>query len=152
MLRAPRQTLRVAPPRITLRAEAVIPEPWTGIDPPMNGVRVVVDALAGAGGFDVTLPGGARWTAGGKRWTYRDALGSVGGIVKAVVQDRRAKQAGLARVIVKGKNASLLLPDPSQVRTTVALGNAAECASIVWNGPSGPSPRCTGDARKLVCR
>ena len=152
LLRTPRQTLRVAPPRIKLRGDAIIPEPWMGVDPPVNGIRVVVDAVAGGGGFDVTLPGGPAWTTGHKRWTYRDALGSVAGIVKAVVQDRSARQAGLVRVIVKGRNATLVLPDPAHVRTTVVVGTATECASIVWNGPGGASPRCAGSATKLVCR
>src|SRR6266404_388368 len=70
VLRTPRQTLRVAPPRIRLRGEAIIPEPWTGVDPPANGIRVVVDAVAGGGGFDATLPGGPAWTTGHRRWTY----------------------------------------------------------------------------------
>src|SRR5439155_26657973 len=139
-------------PRIKARAEAVNPEPWMGVDPPANGIRVVVDAVAGGGGFDVTLPGGSRWTAGNKRWTYRDPLGSAGGIIKAVVQDRRARQAGLVRVIVKGKNATLVPPDPAAVRTTIVVGTAAECASVAWNGPGETPPRCTGSSTKLVCR
>jgi Right handed beta helix region len=152
VLGRPRLSLRASPARIKVRGEAVVPEPWTGIDPPANGIRIVVDAVAGGGGFDVTLPPGARWTAKGRKWSYRDPLGSVGGITKAIVQDRRTQQPGLARVIVKGHGGTLVLPDASATRTTIVLGSAGECASVVWNGPNGVPPRCRGDARRLVCR
>jgi hypothetical protein len=126
VLARPRLALRASPARIKVRGEAVIPEPWTGIDPPANGIRIVVEALAGAGGIDAVLPPGARWTAKGRKWTYRDATGSVAGITKAIVQDRRPRVAGFARVIVKGRGGTLVLPDPSsQVRTTVVLGTAS---------------------------
>jgi hypothetical protein len=152
VLGRPRQALRGAPARVGLRAEAVIPEPWIAVDPPAHGLRVVVDAVAGTGGFDAPLPPGSRWTTATKRWTYRDALGSVAGITKAVVQDKRARQPGLLRVVVKGHGGTLALPDPADARTTLVVGAASECASIRWNGPSGPSPRCRGDATRLVCK
>jgi hypothetical protein len=151
-LRQPRQTLRASPARLRLRAEAAIPEPWTGIDPAANGIRVVIDTVAGSGGLDVTLPGGPRWTRRGPRSTYRDPAGSVGGVTKAVIRDRRAQEPGLLRVVVRGRGGSLVLPDPSDVRTTLVLGTSDECAALVWNGPAGASPRCQGDARRLVCR
>ena len=34
---------------------------WLAVDPLANGLRLVVDALSGAGGVDITLPGGAAW-------------------------------------------------------------------------------------------
>jgi hypothetical protein len=148
----PRQTLRASPGRVKIRADAVIPEPWTGIDPPVNGIRVVVDAVAGGGGFDVTLPGGARWRTAKRRWAYVDPTGTVGGITKAIVLDRRAVGSGMLRVVVKGRPAALTLPPASATRTTFVLGDAAECAGITWNGPGGASPRCGGDAARLVCR
>jgi len=148
----PRQTLRAAPARIKLRADAVIPEPWAGIDPPANGIRVVVDSPTGPGGFDATLPGGAAWTAGTRRWTYRDPLGAVAGITKAVVQDRRPRVSGLVRVVVKGRGESLALPDVVAARTTLVVGTPAECASVVWGGPAAPSPRCRGDAARIACK
>jgi hypothetical protein len=151
-LSKPRQALRASPARIKVRADAAIPEPWAGIDPPTNGIRVVVDASGGPGGFDVTLPGGAAWTTRARRWIYRDALGTVDGITKAVVQDRRNRGAGLVRVVVKGRGQSLALPDVAAVRTTLVLGTAAECASIAWGGPAAPSPRCRGDAARIACK
>lgn len=150
-LSKPRTTLRAALGRFAIRADVVIPEPWTGIDPPANGVHVVVSSDAG-GGFDVVVPGGAGWTTGTRRWVYRDKNGAVGGVTKLVVQDRRNRAAGRARVVVKGKAGSLVMPDPSSMVTTLVLGNAAECASVAWHGPSGTSPRCRGDATRVVCK
>jgi hypothetical protein len=148
----PRTTLRVSNGRITARGDAAIPEPWQGIDPPANGIRVVVDSPAGPGGIDVVVPAGGAWTAGTRRWVYRDPLGAVGGITKAVVQDRRVRQAGLVRVVVKGRGAAFALPDAAAARTTIVVGAASECASVAWNGPAGPAPRCRGDATRLVCK
>jgi hypothetical protein len=152
VLAKPRQTLRASPARVSLRADAVIPEPWQQVDPPANGIRVTVDASAGPGGFDVTLPPGPAWTASKRRWLYRDPLGTVGGVTKAVVQDRRLRQPGLVRVVVKGRGGTLVLPDPSDVRTTIVVGGPGECASVAWNGPTGASPRCRGDASKIACK
>jgi hypothetical protein len=152
-LSKPRQALRAAPARIKLRADAVIPGSWPGIDPPANGIRIVVDSPAGPGGFDVTIPAGAAWKTGTRRWTYRDPLGAAGGIVKAVVQDRRARVPGMVRVVVKGRSdGSLTLPDVTAVRTTVVVGSAGECASVDWGGPAAASPRCRGDAGRIACK
>ena len=152
LLVQPRMVLRGSPARIKVIGEATLPEPWIGVDPPANGIRVVVDALAGAGGFDVTLPGGAAWTTAKKRWTYRDPLGLTGGITKAIVQDRRARTPGRVRAIVKGRGGTLVLPPADATRTTIVVGTSDECASIVWNGPSGSSPRCRATAAGLVCK
>ncbi len=88
----------------------------------------------------------------GTRAVYRDPLGSVGGVVRAIVRDRRAREPGALRVVVKARGGSLVLPDAADVRTTLVLGTADECAALVWNGPQGSPPRCRGDARRLVCR
>jgi len=100
----------------------------------------------------VTIPGGAGWTTGTRRWTYRDPLGAVGGIVKVVVQDRRTRGPGLLRIVAKGKAASYALPDPSAARTTIVVGAPGECASVTWGGPNAVSPRCRGDAAKIACK
>jgi Right handed beta helix region len=147
----PRTALRAALGQLAVRADAVIPEPWTGIDPPAHGIRIVVSS-DGGGGFDVTVPGGGAWTSGTRRWVYRDKTGAVGGVTKVVVQDRRNRAAGLARVVVKGKAGSLVMPDPSSTVTTIVLGDAGECASVAWHPPSGTSPRCRGDAARVVCK
>jgi hypothetical protein len=148
----PRLALKASPGRLKLRADASIPEPWVGIDPPANGVRLVVDSPSSSGGVDVTIPGGVGWSTGTRRWTYRDPLAAVGGIVKVVVQDRRARGPGMLRVVAKGKTASYSLPDVTAARTTIVVGAPGECASVAWGGPSDPLPRCRGDAAKITCK
>jgi hypothetical protein len=137
---------------LKLRVDASVPEPWTGIDPPANGIRLVVDSSSSPGGIDITIPGGTAWTTGNRRWTYKDASAAVGGIIKLVVQDRRARVPGLLRVIAKGKRTSYSIPDVSNARTTIVVGAANECAAIAWGGPSAASPRCRGDAAKITCK
>ena len=148
----PRLALKASPGRLKLRDDESIPEPWVGIDPPSNGIRLVVDSTPPSGGVDVTIPGGAAWTTGTRRWTYRDPNGAVGGVIKVVVQDRRTRGAGMLRVVAKGKAASYSLPDVSAARTTIVVGAPSECASIAWGGPSGALPRCRGDAAKITCK
>lgn len=146
--------LRVAPPSLRVQGEAVIPKPWLGVDPLANGLRVVIDATSGSGGIDVSLPGGANWkrNRSGTQWTYGDKTGAVGGITKAVLKDRSKTQSGLVRLTVQGKPAGLVLPPATATRATFELGAASECASLTWNPPSAPKPRCAGDAAKLACR
>ena len=79
-------------------------------------------------------------------------LGTIAGVVKAVVQDRSAKEPGLLRVLVKGKGGVLTLPDAALTRTTVVLGTPGECAAQRWNGPGEARPRCDGDASRLTCK
>lgn len=146
--------MRVSPASLRLQAEAVIPKPWSGVDPLTGGIRVVVDGVSGGGGIDVTIPGGAGWKVNrtGTQWTYGDKTAAAGGITKVVVKDRSKTQSGLVRVTVQGKPAGLMLPPAAATRATVLLGAADECASLVWNPPTGPKPRCAGDAAKLACR
>jgi hypothetical protein len=148
----PRLTLKASPGRLKLRADASIPEPWTAIDPPANGIRLVVDSPGTPGGVDVTLPGGGAWSTGTRKWTYRDPSGAVGGIFKVVVQDRRTRAPGMLRVVAKGKRTSYSLPDVSAAETTLVAGAANECASIAWGGPTAASPRCRGGAAKITCK
>lgn len=152
--------LRATPFALRAKGEAVIPTPWHGVDPVANGVRLVVDATAGAGGLDVTIPGGASvngvgWTVNGAgtQWTYRDVSGAHGGVTKVVVKNRSAKIDGLLAWSVVGKSAgTVTLPDASSTRTTIVLGAADECAAIAWNPPAGARPRCATKSGKLGCR
>jgi hypothetical protein len=147
------QRVTASPFALRLKGEAVIPKPWTAVDPAAHGLRVVIDASSGPGGLDVTLPGDQRWRVNdaGTRWTFTDRTGSVSGITKAVVQDRSSREDGLLRFTVKGKGGSIELPTASGVRTTVVLGAPLECASLLWNPPGGTRPRCDGDAARLRC-
>ncbi|HEV7731312.1 MAG TPA: right-handed parallel beta-helix repeat-containing protein [Candidatus Binatia bacterium] len=153
-LRKPKQTLRASTGQLSLKAEAVIPQPWSAVNPPVNGLRVLIDSVSAPGSVDVTLPGGAAWSTNGagNRWMYRDPAGSIAGVTKVVVQNRSNKEPGLLKLTMKGKGGSFVLPDASSVRTTVVFGAALECAQHLWNGPAAPRPRCDGDASRLTCK
>ena len=156
----PALALRAAPFKLSTKGEAVVPKPWVGVDPLAHGVRVVVEATAGPGGIDVTVPGGALtngvgWSVNrtGTTWTYHDKAGTHGGITKITVKNRSSKTDGLLSWSVAGKSAiPVTVPDASATRSSVVLGAAAECASLTWNPPAGARPRCVGTATKLGCR
>lgn len=146
--------LRTDPTSVTFAGQAVIPKPWTGIDPPANGVRVVIDDSTGAAALDVTIPGGAAWTANaaGTRWVYRDPNGLVAGIRRAMVTDKSSTTSGLVAWRVTGRAGPLALPDVGSVRSAILLGDASECALVQWNGPNGARPSCTGGLARVKCK
>lgn len=146
--------LKSSPTAVTFAGQAVIPKPWTGIDPPANGVRVVIDDASGGTALDVTLPGGAAWTtnATGTRWVYRDPGGLVAGIRRVMVTDRSSVTSGLVAWRVTGRAGPLALPDVGSVRSAILLGSASECALTQWNGPGGARPSCTGGTARVKCR
>jgi hypothetical protein len=155
----PRLRLFASPFLVRLKGEAVVPKPWSGVDPVANGVRIVIDTTSGSGGFDVTIPGGAlsggvgwKVNAKGDRWTYVDPAGSHAGIRGVVVRDRSVRQDGLLRFGAKGNGGAITLPSASATRVTAVLGDPGECASIVFGPPDGARPRCRGDAARVVCR
>ena len=155
----PALRMKASPFTLHLKGQAVIPKPWTGIDPVANGIRVVVDATTGPGGIDVTVPGGAfdgtrGWKANknGTQWTYIDRSGSVGGVTRAVVKDLSQRTDGLVRWSVRAKSSGGVLPDVTQARMAIVVGAPLECAALQWGGPVDPRPHCTGDAAKLRCR
>ena len=149
----PKLTLHASPFSLRLKGQAVIPKPWVGIDPAVNGVRFVVDSPSGAGSIDLTVPGGALWSVNraGTRWSYRDSSGSAGGVTRIVVTDRSKAEDGLLRWVVKANGVTVTLPDVSAVRTAAVLGAANECALLQWNPPGGARPRCQGDDSALSC-
>lgn len=144
---------RSSPFFLSLIGQAIIPKPWTAVNPLANGVRVVVDAPTGPGGFAVIIPGGAGWTVNrtGTRWIYSDRTGSHGGVTRVIISDLSRTTSGLLRWIVQARGGTLTLPDVSQVRAAVVVGDALECAAIQWNGPGGVRPRCTGNTTRLAC-
>ncbi|MBI5505192.1 MAG: right-handed parallel beta-helix repeat-containing protein [Deltaproteobacteria bacterium] len=139
---------------LAFSGEAVIPKPWTAVNPAANGVHVVIDAVSGPGGLDAVIPGGALWRTNGSgtAWTYVDAAGAVAGITKVVVKDRSKSEDGKLRFVVKGKGGAAALPDVAAVRTSIGAGAAGECAALQWGGPGAPRPSCSGDAAMLRCR
>lgn len=144
-----------SPTSITFAGEAVVPKPWLAIDPPLNGVRVVIDDATGATSLDVTLPGGAAWkeNAAGTRWVYRDPAGTIAGIRRVMVSDRSNRTPGLVTWRVTGRAGPLSLPDVTAgVRSSLLLGNVAECVATVWGGPLDPKPRCTHTNARVRCK
>jgi parallel beta-helix repeat protein len=152
--------MRATPFALRAKGEAVIPTPWQGVDPVANGIRLVVDAVSGGGGLDVTIPGGAAvdgvgWSLNraGTQWTYRDRAGSRGGITKVVVKDRSSRRDGLLAWSVVGKSAATVVPpDAAATRMAIVLGASGECASLFWNPPAGARPRCSARPGRLTCR
>jgi len=149
---APRLVFRASSFLLRAQGEAVIPEPWTAIDPAANGIRIVIDEHDGGSRYDVVLPGGSAWQTKGERWTYRDPLGSAGGISRVVVDDRRDRAPGTIRWTIRGRGSARTLPSAFDVRWSMLLGGPAECAAIVWNPPGAPSPACAGKGTRVVCR
>ena len=147
--------LRATPFSLRAKGQAVIPKPWTGVDPKANGIRVVFDDVSGSGRtIDASLPGGARWTVSraATQWIYKDPAGAVAGVTRAVVQDRSRTQSGLITWRVVGRGGAVILPDVTSVRSTAVLGAALECAVTSWNGPGQARPRCEGSAARFKCR
>jgi parallel beta-helix repeat protein len=146
-VRRPRMKMAAAPFALVLKGEAVI---LAEVDPALTGIRIVIDGESGPGGIDVVIPGGSGWrvNAKGTRWDYANPAGP---ITKATVLDRARIQAGLVRWVVRGKGGSVVLPPVGSTRSAVVLGASGECASIAWNGPGEPRPRCDGGTSRLSC-
>jgi len=153
-VRKPVLVLRSSTGALTLVGEAVVPKPWLGVDPPANGVRIVVTDAAGTATLDVHVPGGAAWSSNvsGTRWVYRDPSGSVAGVRRVMVADRSSRESGLLSFRATGNLSSVLVPDPTAARSAIVLGAASECAATFWNGPDGASPRCIGGPVRINCR
>ncbi len=122
-------------------------------------LRFVLDGVAGGGGLDVAIPGGAlpdgtgwRVSPRGDRWAYTDRAGMHKGIVYVLVRDRSLVEDGRVRVLVKGKNGAISLPRVDGVRIGVLFGAPGECAAVVWNPPGGEPPRCEGNGTRYVCK
>ena len=146
---------RATPLSLKFSAEVVVPKPWTGINPPANGIRFVLDSSTGPGAFDALVPGGAAWTANaaGTSWKYGDKTGAVAGVTRVVLKDRSDVEDGRLRIKIKAKSdSSAVLPGATAVRTSLVLGDADECGALEWNAPGGPSPACEGSAAALDCR
>ena len=154
VLARPRLKMRADAFMLALSGEAVLPKPWNAVNPPVNGVHVVVDARTGSGGIDALIPGGAAWKTNSAAtvWTYTDITGAIAGVTKVVVKDRSSRIDGALRFTVKGKGGAVTLPAVAEVRTSIVVGGSGECAALQWQGPDGTSPRCTGDVSRLRCR
>ncbi len=146
--------MRGAPPSLRLRGRAVIPKPWIGINPLLNGIRVRLDS-AGGGTDDLIVGGGVRWkvNVAGTRWTYRDPNATQSGVTRLVVRDRSDVQSGEIRFSLSARGVTgVSLPLPPSVRTSILLGAANECATLLWGDPGTARPRCDVKPQRLMCR
>jgi hypothetical protein len=124
------------------------------VDPPANGVTFIIDHASAPEEIDVTVPGGAAWTANSSatRWTYRDPSGANDGITKVTVGYDAAEDPGEVKITVKGTGPQpLTIPPDDAVRLHALVGGPGECASVMFSGPSGPRPNCDGDSTRLTC-
>jgi hypothetical protein len=86
----------------------------------------------------------------GTKWRYVNPAGSVR---RVLVRDLSSKEPGLLRWSLKAESAATVtLPSSDAVRMSIVLGDVGECASVVFDPPSGVRPRCSGNADKLSCR
>jgi hypothetical protein len=144
--------LRSSPFRIVARGEAILPLPFSGVDPVTNGLQLLVDHLSESIAIDFDVAGGAAWSvnSAGTKWRYVNPAGSV---KRVLVRDLSSKEPGLLRWSLKAESAATVtLPSSDAIRMSVVLGDAGECASVVFDPPSGARPRCSGDTAKVSCR
>ncbi len=144
--------LKAEPYRLTLKGEAVLPKPWSGVDPVANGMRL---EIGDAGGLwlDVQLPGGTDgdgdgWhvNPAGTKWTYLDPEGSFGGIVKLRLDDKSKRADGLVRFNLMARGGAVSLPDPDQLRVSLFLGDTHECVQHIW------TQDCAATTSRIKCR
>ncbi len=145
-LSKPRLQVSASPMKLSLSASALLPFPFTSVDPPTNGVHVVVDGV-----IDALVPGGAAWTTKGSAWMYNDASGAVAGVTSIRLKNKTS-EPGRLLIKVRAAGAGVTLPAPNAVTATITFGADTECASVAWSGPGAPSPSCKGTSAKLLCR
>jgi hypothetical protein len=132
---------------ISVRGKAMIPLPWQGMAPHLNGVRLTI-----AGVLDITVPGGAGWTvsSSGRRWRYNDRAGLISGVRRIDLMDRSSDDSGQISFRMRITNAPAV-PAPGPVDLSVRFGDQNECATAHWNGPMGPAPLCMGNTSSMNC-
>jgi hypothetical protein len=144
----PRLKAKVATAALDVSGSAVLPKPWTGVDPIANGMRLTVED-----GLDVTIPGGAGWSvnAKGTRWRYDDPTGAHGGVRRIDLADKSSARHPGRLVFTIRLVGAAALPPLGPVDAAIRFGATAECARAHWNGPEADKPRCRGTATKLTC-
>ena len=133
---------------ISASGQAMIPPPGSGVAPHIAGVRITL-----AGVLDIPVPGGTGWRVSpdGKRWRYTDPTGAAGGVRRVTIVDRSSKAPGTLAFTVRIVGAAAL-PSVGPNTMSLRVGDASECATAQWNGPTGSVPRCRGTARRVSCR
>ena len=144
---------------LMLKGEFVLPgsTSFASLSPGTKGARIVLDAAGGANRLDVSLPSGAAWAlkGAGKKWQYKDKLGSASGIVKMQIKDRSKKAANQVMVKVVGKKSTYpVVSGDEPVLVTVVLGDsssstAGECGETAF---TLTDCKWNGKANKLLCK
>ncbi len=138
---------------------------FANLDPPTNGMRVVVRDAGGGLSFDSSIMPGffaGKGTAGwklnssGTTWKFSDKTGApANGLIRAVIKDQGKKSANRVAVIVKGKNGSYPFAsgdEPPQV--SIVLGAAAAAAAGECTESIFVVSDCRFSAKgdKLICK
>ncbi len=139
--------------KVKIRGETVVTGYVAGnIDLIADGAQIRIDDASGAtllvrnippGEAGVSTPG---WIVNrqGTKWTFRDKLGTYGGITNVMVTDRSNRQPGLFSVSVKAELSFQVEESAAPLRLTVKFGaDEGECGEIHFNAATADSPRCT---------
>lgn len=125
------------------------------LDPATRGIRLLLTAADGASLLDVTVPGGAAWRAKPTSWSYRDKLGTAGGITKLLVKGS-TKAPGTLKIAVKAAHATLA-PMPASLPLTATFvidvpnATTGQCTERKFVGPA-PSPACAFNKKGTALR
>jgi uncharacterized membrane protein len=107
----------------------VSPVPFSSLDPATHGVRIVLTKGPNLPLSDITVPGGAGWTAGSTRIDFVDASGANGGITSIRISDVSKKGPGRTKVKVLGKFGSFsLTPSDMPVNAVMVIGDPSQGA------------------------
>jgi hypothetical protein len=158
LLLKPKLTIaKLAPPAgdetLSLSGTATLPVTPV-IDPAANGVRVLLNAVDGSAVLDVTVPGGANWTAKPTSWSYRNKAG-FSGITKVLVKTS-TKMPGTLKITIKGAHATLApvpadLPLTATVVIDAPLATTGQCTARSFTGPK-PVPVCAFNKKATAVR
>jgi hypothetical protein len=141
--------------RFKFKGQMVLAHPFTSaLDPPTNGVRIIIEDAANAILLDATIPGGIPfdvqtqngWStnAKGNVFLYRNTgnvVPYITGIKKVVVRDLSTRTPGLVKFTVVGKDASLPVP-ALPLRATLVIdppvAPTGQCGLATFPGLPGP--------------
>ena len=149
--------------RLKLRGEITLPFPFSpALDPSTSGARILITDASEVTVLDAAIPGGAYdyatqsgWKSNPSRtrWSYRNGLGGVQGIVKLSL--KISSTPGLVQLSASGRNGSYTVARSGiPVHVTLAVDSSAgQCGEASFAGPP-PSPSCafSSSGRALGCK
>ena len=101
--------------------------------------------------YDYATQTGWKSNSSRTRWSYRNGLGGIGGIIKVSV--KTSSTPGRVQFNATGRNGGYAVaPTGIPVRVTFAVDSAAgQCGEAPFAGPP-PSPSCSFSAGVLSCK